>query len=305
MKAGRLLGIPVRLNALFLLTLVLHGLVGAVDQALAFLAAVALHELAHAVVARGYGVAVGEVELMPFGAVAQLKGTPEPEGEGAVAMAGPGHNLLLGSACWLLAVVLPGEFRLLAGFARINILLGVFNLIPVLPLDGGRLLRSMLARKLGFHPATARLAGAGRILAAVLGLGGLALAPFRPEAVSLVLLALFLYPAADRAWAEGSYAARGDLVRRCERLVRQGVFPADELAVPGGTPIGALLDHFRPGSYHLVLVLGVDGTLRGRLPETEVLAGLVRHGPGAAVGRLVRGEEALPTGGPVPPLTIR
>ncbi|MDQ7794024.1 MAG: M50 family metallopeptidase [bacterium] len=294
MKSGHLLGIPVRLNLLFLLSLALYAVGGAGDRALLVLAAVFLHELAHAVLVRGYGTGLGEVELLPFGGVVRGEGILEPEVEAVVALAGPGHNLLLASICWSLGAVLPGEPRLLVDFARANLLMGAFNLIPVLPLDGGRLARAVLARQLGYHPATATLAAAGKVLAAMLALAGLAGAPFRPEASSLAVIALFLYPAADQEWTVARYAATADLVRRREKMVRQGVLAAGEITAPGDTPIGALLSHLRSSSYHVVLVLAVDGSLRGRLSETELLSGLLRYGVLVSIGQLMLGKEASP-----------
>ena len=179
---GRVLGFPVDVHAsllIFLAALLLFGgdgfgLAGLLLSGLVF-ASVLVHELGHSVVARSLGVPILGISLFPFGGVAKMAGMPRgPRDEIAIALAGPVVSLSLAGTFLVLAGLLPGGFSTLAGWlARINGMLGLFNLLPALPMDGGRVLRAWLARRQGFVPATLRAVKVSRVLAWGLVGGGL------------------------------------------------------------------------------------------------------------------------------------
>jgi Zn-dependent protease len=145
---------------------------------------VLLHELGHALVARRLGVHVSGIELSFLGGAAKMMQMPRtPDHEIAIAAAGPAVSLMLGGAGLGLGALLHAP--LLATIGWINLVLAGFNLIPALPMDGGRILRALLARKMDFVRATdisvyvARVVAVGFVL---LGISGwyqlLILAPF-------------------------------------------------------------------------------------------------------------------------------
>jgi Zn-dependent protease len=134
---------------------------------------VLLHELGHSLVARRFGIRVPEITLSPFGGVAWMEEIPEDSRiESLIAIAGPAVNLLLALAAMPLLFV-PGVAPLAAQFVWINLVLGLFNLIPAFPMDGGRLLRALLARRYDWLTATEKAVRVGRTLAIVGGLVGL------------------------------------------------------------------------------------------------------------------------------------
>ena len=110
-----------------------------------------LHELAHAVVARRYGLPIRRITLFIFGGVAEMEAEPErPAAEFWVAIAGPIASFLVSVVGWLVlqAAATAGAGVLVLGvlgyLATINLMLALFNLVPAFPLDGGRILRSVL-----------------------------------------------------------------------------------------------------------------------------------------------------------------
>ena len=161
---------------------------------------VVLHEFGHILVARRYGVEAPEVTLLPIGGVANLQALPEnPAQEFAIAIAGPAVNFVIAAA--LLLIV--GEFNsadlqrlddpsvsLVARLADGNLFLALFNLIPAFPMDGGRVLRALLAMKLGRPRATRIAASIGQAFAFGLGFLGLFGNPL------LIFIAIFVYMAA-------------------------------------------------------------------------------------------------------------
>jgi Zn-dependent protease len=188
-RLGTVLGFPVELNVSFLLLLGLvllaFGGIAGVALVLLVFASVLVHELGHAVVARKLGVHVAGIELSFFGGAAKMVQLPRTANhEVAIAAAGPIVSLVLGG----LGLGLGSAFHstLLSWIGWTNFIIAVFNLIPALPMDGGRILRALLSRRMDFVRATdvavkvARVVSIGFVVVALAGgpLQLLLLAPF-------------------------------------------------------------------------------------------------------------------------------
>jgi Zn-dependent protease len=187
-RLGTLFGFPIEINASFLILLGLvllafGGLAGVLIVLLAF-ASVLLHELGHALVARKLDVHVSGIELSFFGGAAKMAQAPmSANDELMIASAGPAVSLALGGAGLGLAALT--HVPLLALIGWINLVIAGFNMIPALPMDGGRILRALLTRKVDYVRATDISVTVSRVVAVgfgVLGLMGayqlLVLAPF-------------------------------------------------------------------------------------------------------------------------------
>lgn len=211
-KIGSIMGIPVKIHLTFLLLLVLiyfagtavigtGGLDGVIFVVLVF-ASVVFHELSHALVARHYGIDVVDITLLPIGGVARMAKPPErPKEEIFIAIAGPAASFVLAFALWFALDIFGdgvtvSDFSvkgsLLAQLTAVNVVLAVFNLLPAFPMDGGRILRGVLALKMSQYRATHIAVGVGQVLAIVLFFLGLwTLNPF------MILIALFVYIGAE------------------------------------------------------------------------------------------------------------
>jgi Zn-dependent protease/predicted transcriptional regulator len=164
---------------------------------------VLIHELAHSLVARAKGIAINSITLMIFGGVATMEeGIPDPKVELPMALAGPIASLIFGLFCGWLVYFVPslvaeparaGVLIFLFGYLGVlNIVLCFFNLIPAFPMDGGRVLRAWLAKRMPLHKATQIAADIGKGFAIVFGIIGLfVFSPF------LILIALFIYIGAN------------------------------------------------------------------------------------------------------------
>ena len=194
LRVARVLGIPIWVHGSWFVVLglavwamtvafrdvlpelpIAERLVMATVTGLTFFGCLCVHELAHAVVARRFGVRVRGITLFLLGGVAEIRGElPSPGAEFAVAAAGPGTSVAIGSVFALVAEWAGGlgwtaveavAFTL----ALVNLGVALFNLVPGLPLDGGRILRAAIWRRTGsFARATAAASLGGRVVAAVL-----------------------------------------------------------------------------------------------------------------------------------------
>ena len=219
-------GIPIKLHISFLLILpflavaignniqqiaVLAGIepiqVGANPYLLGFILAVllfvsvAMHELSHSLVARRRGMKIKDITLMLLGGVAQIEDeSRRPEDETLMALAGPLLSLALGVLLLFIIRPLTGflaaDYRLVIYYLGfMNIFLAVFNLLPAFPSDGGRILRSLLARRTSYLKATRIAAAIGKGFAFVLGIFGLLSAQ-----IILILIAFFIYIGASQEY---------------------------------------------------------------------------------------------------------
>lgn len=194
-RLGTLLGFPVEVNPSFVLLLALvlvawGGVVGVVLVCLAF-ASVLLHELGHALVARQLGVDVSGIELSFFGGAAKMIRLPRTAThELAIAAAGPLVSFALGGLGLGLAAVT--HVGLFAWLGWTNLVIAGFNLIPALPMDGGRILRALLTRKLDYVRATDVTVTVAKVVAGLFVIAGLA------GVYQLLFLAPFLWIMATR-----------------------------------------------------------------------------------------------------------
>jgi Zn-dependent protease/CBS domain-containing protein len=227
-KLGTIMGIPIRVHFSWLivfglitwllssryfpqvtpdLPFVSYWISGALAALLLF-ASVAFHELAHSYVAQKYRLTIESITLFIFGGVAQLKGDPpHPRAEFWIAIAGPLSSFFLSGVFFLLTMSSAGGTRaLFAYLTQINLILGVFNLIPGFPMDGGRVLRSAIwGKKRDYFYATQKASSIGRGIALFFIFFGLfSIFTRGPGGFWLILIGWFLYSAAQASYQQAT-----------------------------------------------------------------------------------------------------
>jgi Zn-dependent protease len=224
LKIASIYGIEVRIHVTFLLFLVwiwisyyqIAGVSGATQGVLFIIAlfvCVLLHEFGHAFAARAFGIQTPDITLLPIGGVARLSRIPdEPWQELIVAIAGPMVNVVIAAALFVvvrgsgsvdqLESIEDPRIDLLAKLASINVMLVRFNLIPAFPMDGGRVLRALLAMFMPYSRATWIAARTGQVLAICLGLYSY----FGPgKNPILIFIAIFIFMGAQQELAMARY----------------------------------------------------------------------------------------------------
>lgn len=274
-------GIRLRVHPLFFLLLFVMVWAERIVQGLTVFGIVLLHELGHVAAARGYGVNVQEVELLPFGGVARIEGLIEtdPSVEAGIALAGPLTNVFLlaiGFALSSFDLVTP-EWS--SFFTWTNVAVIAVNAVPALPLDGGRLYRAYRSRRIGYRKATYEAIRLGRGLAALLLLGGVAGMYFGVVNATLPLLAVFVLVATAKEQRTTAYVFMAYLARKQAELAAFGCMEAEPLAARHDAKVKEVVELFIPQKFHIIWVVDELGRPIGIATEGAVLDALFDHGP--------------------------
>lgn len=300
-KLGRFAGIDVYVHATFLLLIgwvgVSHWLEhqswGEVFNGILFIlalfACVVLHEYGHALTARKYGIKTRDITLYPIGGVARLERMPEkPIEELWGALMGPAVNVVIAAGLFAYLfltnslvplnqlTVASGSF--LERLMTVNISLVLFNLIPAFPMDGGRVLRAILAMRMDYVRATQIAASIGQGMAFLLGFWGLFNNPF------LLFIAFFVWIGASQeaSLVQMKNSISGIPVTRAMMTDFQTLSPRDNLA----RVVGLVL----AGSQHDFPVVDGEGRVIGILERDAFIAALSSQGQSAPVVGVMRGS---------------
>jgi Zn-dependent protease len=285
LRLGRIAGIDVRVHATFFLLLVwiavgyhVEGGPGAAARGVTFtmlvMGCVVLHEFGHAFAARGFGIPTHDITLLPIGGVARLARMPEdPRQELVIATAGPAVNVLIAAGLILighdldltrLLQVNSGQPLIGQKLLAVNVFLVLFNLLPAFPMDGGRVLRALLAFRMNYVRATQLAASVGQSFALLFGVVGLFTNPM------LLFVALFVYLGAEQE------AAVAHMRSVTSRLPISAATLTDVRSLPLEAPLRAAADLLLRTAQHIFPVVDATGRLRGILTRDSVMAGLTR-----------------------------
>lgn len=297
MRLGSLAGIDVYVHATFLILLLwialsywrseqsLQAVAHGVGFILALFGCVVLHELGHALTARRFGIKTRDIILLPIGGVASLEKMPDdPKQEILVALAGPAVNIVIAGAIWLWLslqqMMLPELSSMLEGnmlqqLLIVNLFLAGFNLLPAFPMDGGRVLRAILALRMDHVAATRMAASVGQAFALWLGLVGLLYNPF------LLFIALFVWIGAVaeagteeiRSLLHESTLSHAIITHFESLSPRDGLNRAIQLTLDGVQKDFPVLE---------------DGHIIGVLTQEDLLRGLHEQGALATVGEYMQ-----------------
>src|SRR5205814_8822223 len=250
---------------------------------------VVLHEFGHAIAAKNYGINTPDITLLPIGGVARLQRMPdEPWQELIIALAGPLVNVVIALTLFVfigwhgfsLENAASGA-DLLVQLLAINMVLVLFNLLPAFPMDGGRVLRALLATRLSYARATQIAASIGQACAFIFGFLGLLRNP------ALIFIALFVYMGATQ---EAALAQMRDVSRR---------FPVSTAMVrefrslPETATLEEAVDALLATSQHDFPVVDGPGNVAGILTRHDLVGALRKNDPKIRVGDVMRRD--IPT----------
>ena len=296
----RIAGIQLRIHVTFLLLIGFIALKSggsSVIFVLLLFLCVVLHEFGHALAAKAYSINTPDITLLPIGGVARLERIPEePKQELVIAIAGPLVNVII-AACLYVVIGARGHVApetavqsgdMLVGLFQINVWLLLFNLLPAFPMDGGRVLRALLATRLTYARATQVAATVGQAFAFFFGIVGLFGIPGLFHANPfLIFIALFVYIGASQ---EAALAQMRDVSRR---------FPVSSAMVrefrtlPVTATLQEAVDALLATSQHDFPVVDEAGGVAGILTRNDLIGALRKDGPTIRVADVMRRD--IPT----------
>ena len=297
-QVAKIAGIQVKIHVTFFLLLAwigwgyyqVGGLATALDGVvfvILIFVCVLLHEFGHALTAAHYGIKTPDITLLPIGGVARLERMPEkPIEEIAVTIAGPAVNIVIAAGLWIgiglttgfpdpsafQQAELPMSLRLLA----VNIWLVIFNAIPAFPMDGGRLLRALLAMRMDYARATQIAASIGHGIAFLFFIVGLWWNPL------LILIAVFVY------FGASSEAAMAQMRSISKDLRVSAAMVTHFETLPLNATLHDAVDTLLQTSQHDFPVTDEAGKVRGILTRKDLIAALRKSGAETPVAEVMR-----------------
>lgn len=266
----------IKLNVFFILFLFASYVTGWLQQSLVLFASVLLHELGHVYAAKKLKIKVYEVELLPYGGVARMEELSKFGGvaEAVVSAAGPVTSFAIAGACYMLRDV--SGWMELSG--RYNLVICLFNLLPVIPLDGGKLARNLLVFFMGYRQATRLLVLAGRAAAFMLLGYNIYDIALGSRSASLIIAAVFLYIGTFREEKFSSYYYLFTGNNTKNMLIAQGRIRKRFIKVREDTRIRTVVNRFSPVTLCYVEVVGAEGETKRILSEDEIMKGFLVYG---------------------------
>lgn len=291
-------GTQVRVHVTFALLLLwiwfIHYQIGGTSEAwqgvifiVAVFVCVVLHEFGHIIAARRYGIRTPDITLLPIGGLARLERMPDKPGqELVIAIAGPLVNVAIATLIFLvlgysvgleqIAEIENPRADFFVRLAAVNVFLVVFNMIPAFPMDGGRVLRALLATRMPWARATQIAATIGQGLAFVLGFIGLLYNPL------LIFIGIFVYLAA------AAEAQTAQLREVASSVLVGDVMITNFASLQRSANIDEAIDMLLATTQHEFPVVDADGKLEGLLTRDDMIRALRESGPGTPVVSVMR-----------------
>ncbi|MFH0763796.1 MAG: site-2 protease family protein [Candidatus Omnitrophota bacterium] len=289
-KLFTVFGISINIHSTFflLLLLVLPGGIKWVFLVIGVFFFVTMHEICHSLAAKRFGIKVREITLLPIGGIAAMSKMPEkPSQELLISLAGPLSNIVIVIVFFYPLKLLLGEDVLfhplsartwpltVAYIYWLNLMLAAFNMIPAFPMDGGRVLRSILANWLGYQKATKIAVNFGHVFALAFAYFGI----IRFNII-LVVIAIFIYMAASNE------ELQVDVKETLKKFKVRDILPRDFYTCKSDTTLGKVLElvyHSHQEDFPVV----DEGKMVGFVTRQDIMAAMHRFGADKAVGEIM------------------
>lgn len=271
--------IRVSINLFFVLILLSAIVAGFQGDMLASISALAIHESAHIFLAKVMGIKIEELEFLPFGGRMKLLFDEETiEAEMITVLAGPMANFAVAG----LLLIFIGENVISRQIAekliKYQLTLGFFNILPALPLDGGRIFVLWLSQHVNYIEAVRIASTMGKVLALVLlsvAIGGLF---FGKSFINFLLIGVFLFIQGTKESKDAPLIFMRQLTKKKENLFKRGYMQTETLVVMEWMKLKSILYLFIPQKYFLVYILDKDMHIKKYFTETEIFDIIVEKG---------------------------
>lgn len=247
---------------------------------------VAIHEISHYYVAKKLNVNIIQVEIFPFGGAAIFESEIfiRPDLEIVIALAGPLSNLVFIMILVILSEVTSISFDYLI---KINVLMCAFNLLPGVPLDGGRALKAILSSFIGITRANNVAVKFSYVLSFLLIYSGILMMINGNKNYVFIITAVFLIISAKKERKLSAYFNLRDLAYKKEEFYKRGCMNVKQIAVLENQKLIKIINCFLPLKYHIIVVLDKNLREKKRLTETELFDFAVSNGLYLSIGDIL------------------
>ena len=289
MRLLRIWGIDIKINFLLCILFTIIFFTGYLENVLLSFLVVLLHEGAHTVIARLLNYKIENIEIFPFGGVARIEETIvlDPRHEMLIALAGPVFNFILVILAYQIDYFIQKPHELLNLFIYTNLIIGIFNLIPIIPLDGGRIIRAYLSFLIGVKRSTKIVVRISKVISVLLFLGGCFIIQFDILNIFIPILSVFLFIAAHREHQMAVFIFMKEITQKKQYLLAQGILNTKYLVAIKSTSLKDVMNQFIPRKYHVVTVMDQTCKIIGVITESEILDAMIKYGMNASLEKLL------------------
>ncbi|MCT4594955.1 MAG: M50 family metallopeptidase [Anaeromicrobium sp.] len=274
----------VKINMAFILMLLIFFVFGYFEEIILSFIAVFVHELFHTMTALLLGYSIESIEIFPFGGVTKLKETLalEPRDEILVAISGPLINLII--------VFIGVNYKIIINefFIYSNLGIGIFNLIPILPLDGGRVIRAYLSLNYGIKKGTKIISIISKCIIIIMATFGLSMIKEDYSNIFVLLLSIFLYMAVNKEINMSRYMFIKEFAHKKRSIRNKKILTVKNIIAKKDVSLKEIIDSFLVGKYHMIMVVDEEYNVVGNLTENEILDGAIKYGINVSLEKLLR-----------------
>lgn len=267
------------INVFILFIFVIYFIYGYILEIIIMMMSILIHEFSHITIARLYGVEINEVEMFPFGGIARYKNIrlTSPKEEILICIAGPLSNLII-----ILFFILLKNFQfnicIVNYIVEVNTLIFILNILPIFPLDGGKILRSILSLYIGYKSATIKLAYITYFICTFFILYDILNGTIKQDITYLSIIAVFTIVAAKKEKKMAAFVFISGIIRKKDELNVKKVLRVHFLVCHKTLNIKEAIEYILPSRYHIFIIIDNNGETMGNISETQLIDGIYKYG---------------------------
>lgn len=279
MKIFKLFGINIKVDYMIIPLLIISLHYKYFYELMIVIIIIILHELSHSVVAICYGTKIREIEIFPFGAVAKTENYFEldPFKEIIISIVGPVSNFIMLIIGIIVEFHIKAQIDLIYFFIFSNLTIGLFNILPILPLDGGRILRAYINSKTGFKKATQIVIRISKMIVISMFFCGIYLGVKSFENFFISGIAIFLYFKINKEKEMMGYTFIYQIVMKKKQLLDKGIMDVKYLTALERVELKKVFKEFSSSKYHFITVINDKGKVLGNISESEILDAMIKY----------------------------
>lgn len=278
MNIFKVRNINIKINIFMFLMLIYYSLYGYFIETSFMVLSILIHEIFHCIVARRYDLKIYEVEIFPFGGVARFGSviTVNPKEEILICAMGPLSNFLI-MILFMAFRALYFDNYFINYIIKVNKIMFIINILPIFPLDGGKIIRAILSLFIGYKASTIRLVHITYFLCTFIILYDI-LNGITGNIIYIGSIAVFTIVAAKKEREMAAFAFIRSITEKTSELSRKKKMKVHILVCIKTIKIKEVIESFLPNKYHIFIIIKVNGETIGTITEGQLIEGIYRYG---------------------------